>query len=291
MTAKRLVLAEDDINLEDVTLTLPEDDDILVIDTPEEELPIEEPVIEEPVMNQSQMAVNAYTDLLQDLLRKQWDVINSADGIMATISAEETDAGMNKEDVIKILQGLVEESTKSVGMITKALGVVDQEQEDLMAQGVREAERLIGKDEPEEAPVEIVEPVEEPVEECKLTEDASDWRAVDFSDSDYYDRFWQEECFYQLQYFWENAEDYADDENIQELDNLSTEEIKDIIIDAASEVRNSDYLWEEINERIQDEVKDALARHLSEIRDTPSVDIGTNDSVGEINIEGTIEGE
>jgi Glu-tRNA(Gln) amidotransferase subunit E-like FAD-binding protein len=260
-TAKRLILSEDDTK--DVELTLP-DDDVVVVDTPEV-LPVEEPVVEPEV--KEEVVVNAYTDMLQDLLRKQWDVINSADGIMATIEAESAD--INKEDVKSILQKLVEDTTVSIGMVTKALGVVDPSQEELMDQGVAKAEEVINQ-----------EPIEESVKE-PLSEDASDWRAVDFSSSDYYDRFWQEECFYQLQYFWENAEDYADDEDIQELDNLSTDEIKDIIIDAAEEVRNSDYLWEEINERIQDEVLDSLHRKMDELRNTPTVELGDTEKEGE----------
>ena len=259
-TAKRLVLSEDDI--QDVELTLPEDD--IVIDAP-----VIEPVIEtEPETEvKEEVVVNAYTDMLQDLLRKQWDVINSADGIIATIDLES--AEVNKEDVKAILNKLVEDTTVAIGMVTKALGVVDPSQEELMDKGIEKAEEVINQ-----------EPIEESVKE-PLSEDASDWRAVDFSNSDYYDRFWQEECFYQLQYFWENAEDYADDEDIQELDNLSTDEIKDIIIDAAEEVRNSDYLWEEINERIQDEVLDSLHRKMDALRNTPTVELGGTEKEGE----------
>ena len=284
-TAKRLVLSEDDV--QDIELTIPEDD--ILIDTP---VVVDEPVVDTEPEVKEEVVVNAYTDMLQDLLRKQWDVINSADGIIATIDAES--AEVNKEDVKAILSKLVDDTTVAIGMVTKALGVVDPSQEKLMDQGVAKAEEVISTDAPSTEDVTIKDDEIIPVDESAnktLKEDASDWSAVDFSDSEYYDRFWEEECFYQLQYLWENAEDYADDENIQELDNLSAEEIKDIVKDAASEVRNSDYLWEEINERIQDEIQDALSRFLDERRDTPTVEIGSDDSVGEINIEGSIEGE
>ena len=92
--------------------------------------------------------VNAYSGLLQDLLRKQWDVINAADGIMATIDTEEAD--INKEDVKAILQKLVDETTVSIGMVTKALGVVDPDQEELMNKGVEQAEEVISQESTED---------------------------------------------------------------------------------------------------------------------------------------------
>lgn len=268
MDSKRLVLAEDEIPMDDLTLTLPEDDGVLVINGPEEpvELPVEEIPEDKPEVS-PEVVTNAYTDMLQDLLRKQWDVINSADGIIATIDSEAGE--INKDDVKAILGKLVEDTTVAIGMVTKALGVVDPSQEELIDQGVAKAEEVINQ-----------EPIEESIEE-PLKEDASDWRAVDFSDSDYYERFWQEECFYQLQYLWENADDWEEDEDIQELDNLSTEDIKEIVINAAEEVRNSVYLWEEINGCIDNATRDALSRKLEELHNTPTVDIGVDDKEGE----------
>lgn len=288
MIDRRLVLSEEDSDVLDI---VEPEEATLVLDTPVEDVVVaEEPNVEPDVVT------NAYTDMLQDLLRKQWDVINSADGIIATLSQEESGA-VNKEDIKAILSKLVDDTTVAIGMVTKALGVVDPSQEELMNQGVEKAEGVISKDvpspdgvifdlsdgsgEPEEVLVKDgeVTPVEENVK--PLNEDASDWRAVDFSGDDYYDRFWEEECFYQLQYFWENMEDYSDEEDIQELDNLSTEDIEEIVRDAASEVRDSDYLWEEINERIQDEVRDALSRKLDELRNTPTVEIELGKPEGE----------
>ena len=137
--SKRLTLAEDDVTLDDVVLTLPEDD--IVIPNVPEELPVEP--VEEPVVTEvaPEVVTSAYTDMLQDLLRKQWDVINSADSIIATIDSES--AEVNKEDVKAILGKLVEDTTVAIGMVTKALGVVDPSQEELMNQGVAKAEEVI----------------------------------------------------------------------------------------------------------------------------------------------------
>lgn len=262
MVDRRLVLSEEDSDILDI---VEPEEATLVLDTPVEDVVVaEEPNVEPDVVT------NAYTDMLQDLLRKQWDVINSADGIIATLSQEESDV-VNKEDIKAILSKLVDDTTVAIGMVTKALGVVDPSQEELMNQGVEKAEEVINQ-----------EPIKEDIEKHdELNEDASDWKAVDFSGDEYYDRFWEEECFYQLQYLWENMDDYPDDEDIQELDNLSTEDIEDIVRDAASEVRNYDYLWEELNECIMKELKDALYRKFEELRNTPTVEIELDKPEGE----------
>ena len=281
MSKKKLVLNEDDIEITndfDLDAVKDEVNPLDVISKAEQDALASGEVIydengnveTEPEVPQ-ETVVNAYSGLLQDLLRKQWDVINAADGIMATVDGEAAD--INKEDVKSILQKLVDETTVSIGMVTKALGVVDPSQEELMNKGVEKAEEVIS-DTPKE------EPVEESVKPLK-EDNSEEWKKVDFSDSDYYDRFWQEECFYQLQYYWENLEDYEDDEDIRILDVLSADEIKDIVIDAAEEVRNSDYLWEEINERIQDEIRDSISRKAEEIRNTPTVEIDLSNTEGE----------
>ena len=271
--SKRLTLAEDDVTLDDVVLTLPEDD--IVIPNVPEELPVEP--VEEPVVTEvaPEVVTSAYTDMLQDLLRKQWDVINSADSIIATIDSES--AEVNKEDVKAILGKLVEDTTVAIGMVTKALGVVDPSQEELMNQGVAKAEEVISS-----------EPVTESVEQPLMEDNSSAWNTVSFENDPYYERFWEEECFYHLQYLWENAEEYEDDENIQWLDELSSQEIYDICHSAAEEVRDSDYLWEEISERVQDDTEAALADYVSTLRNTSTVNINLGDL---INSEENIKGE
>ena len=86
---------------------------------------------------------NAYSDLLQGILRKQWDVINAADGMLATMESQEM-PGFDKEGTGDILRRVIERETESIGMITKAIGVVDPEQESAMDRGSDEAEAIIG---------------------------------------------------------------------------------------------------------------------------------------------------
>ena len=140
MNKRRFVLKED-FEDETIPVEFPVDEvDILPV------LPEEEPIVDAvPEEIPEEVAVSAYTDMLQDLLRKQWDVINSADSIIATISAEEA-TGVNNEDVKAILKKFVEETTVSIGMVTKALGVVDPSQEELMDQGVEKAEEVINQE-------------------------------------------------------------------------------------------------------------------------------------------------
>lgn len=272
---KRLVLAEDDID--DIDLILPEDDIPLIIDEP-----IEEPVASEEVV------VNAYSGLLQDLLRKQWDVINSADGIIATLDAEAAD--VNKEDVKAILQKLVDDTTVSIGMVTKALGVVDPSQEELMDQGIAKAEEVI-ETIPEEPVVTEPEEIEEPIEESTtqlLTEDVDAFKSVNFENETYYDRFLLEEALYQLECLWDSADDIFDERSgesaqlyIDAIDNLSSDDIEAICREAVENVRDSSSIWDRFNEYMSDEVRDAFIRHAESIKDVEMSDINIENREGE----------
>ena len=110
-------------------------DEPVQVDLPPVETPIE-PVVEPEVVH------NAYNDIMQDLLKKQWDVINACDGIVATLSTEEN-ITFDKEAVTSILRTLADDITASIGMTTKAMSVVDPTQDELMKEGERKADDVI----------------------------------------------------------------------------------------------------------------------------------------------------
>lgn len=267
MKKDRFVLSEDE-------------SDSLVLEVPAEPIVVEPEIIpevipEEPIVEPEvpeEVVTNVYSDMLQDLLRKQWDVINAADSIIATMTSEES--GINKEDAVAILKKLVDDTTISIGMVTKALGVVDPSQEDLMNQGVAKAEEVIGGEEPVDATVEDEEIVEE-----NLKEDIHDeFNQVNFSSREYYNRYWEEEALYQLEYILDNLDDYEDDDVEKEIENLMSDDIISICETAADAVRNSDYIWEQIGECIRDSIIDSLAAIQKERENTPLVDLNNTDN-------------
>ena len=123
------------------------DDDVFYSDEP---VPVDLPPVETPVepVVEPEVVHNAYTDIMQDLLRKQWDVINACDGIIATLATEEN-ANFDKEAVTSVLRSLADDITASVGMTTKAMSVVDPTQDELMKEGERKAEDAIDASEKE----------------------------------------------------------------------------------------------------------------------------------------------
>ena len=155
---KKKLLKED---IEDELLVLPEEEPIIepVID----EIPAEEVSLEEPT---EEVVQNAYSDMLQDLLQKQWEVINSCDSVIATFTDLEDLPETNKEELIAVLKSLSEETIKTVGITTKAMSLVDPKQEELMDAGEEIANAAI--ENAEEVPEE--EPEEEIIEESAEVE-------------------------------------------------------------------------------------------------------------------------
>ena len=237
MAKNRLVLKE-------------EPDDLIIADELplELDIPVEIPDIipEEPIIEPApieevpeEVAVNVYSDLLQNLLKKQWDVINEADSIIATLNSEESD--INKEDLLAILNKLTEETTVSIGMVTKALGVVDPSQEELMNQGVEKAEEVISgqlsteedKKIPEVETDVFVEPEEESLREEGVSENFEDLQKLNYEKEAYYNRYWFEEVYAQLEFMLEDYENhpdyYEDDDEMITLGVLDSEGLDEVI--------------------------------------------------------------
>jgi len=128
------------------------DDDVFYSDEP---VPVDLPPVEPdlPPVVEPEVVHNAYNDVMQDLLKKQWDVINACDGIVATLSTEEN-ITFDKEAVTSILRTLADDITASIGMTTKAMSVVDPTQDELMKEGERKADDVINASEKEVVEVE-----------------------------------------------------------------------------------------------------------------------------------------
>lgn len=278
---KRLVLNEDLV-------------DELEIE-PIEEIPVdvipEEPVLVEPEVK-PEIVKSMYVDMLQDLLRKQWDVINASDSLVSTIDSEESPA-FDKEKVTAILKKLSEDITVAIGMTTKAMAVVDPSQEELMNIGVEKADEVIetsSEDVPDPDGVTFDlsdgsgEPVEVTVKDGEIVEESLDedihdeFKAVDFSGEEYYDRYWEEEALYNLEYRLDNIEDEDEDSIYREIENLTASQIMDICRDAADSVRNSDYLWEQVREIIDDSIDSSLSEIQKERESSPVVEIGAEEN-------------
>lgn len=122
-----------------------EDDELLELEEPEDEEPIEdEPVdnIEEPVEPVTQeVADNAYTTQINDLINNEYEKIDNVKSIIATFDNE--DAIDKNEEVISILNSYIDESTILIGMLTQASNLIDSTQSDLMNQGIKLAKDAI----------------------------------------------------------------------------------------------------------------------------------------------------
>ncbi len=161
MKNKKLILkeeADDEIKFADDDVFYSEEEPLPPVET---EIPV---VVDEPVEVEvpTEIVHTAYNDILQDLLKKQWDVINSCDAITATLDSEEG-VEFDKEAVKAILQTIADETTKAIGMTTKAMTLIDPTQDELMKEGERKAEDAINVSEKETSD----EPVEESYEDDK----------------------------------------------------------------------------------------------------------------------------
>ena len=125
-----------------------EEDDLLELEEPMDEEPIEDN-IEEPVEEVTQeMADNAYLMQINDLIASEYAKIDNVKSIIATFDTE--DAIQNNSEVISILNTFIDDTTISIGMLTKASELVDSDASSLMQQGIEKAEEVIGNDNEEE---------------------------------------------------------------------------------------------------------------------------------------------
>lgn len=136
-----------------------EEDDLLELEEPIDEEPIEDNIEEptEPVTQE--VADNAYLMQINDLIASEYAKIDNVKSIIATFDSE--DAIQNNSEVISILNAFIDETTISIGMLTKASELVDSDASSLMQQGIDKAEEVINDIDEEEKSIESEEPVKE----------------------------------------------------------------------------------------------------------------------------------
>jgi hypothetical protein len=105
---------------------------------------IEEDVyLEEPVEEISEEDIkNAFTGLINDVIKEEFALIEKYTSAIATLEAEEL---ANKEEILTILKSISDEKNIQVGMLTKALELIDNKSSELMNAGVEKAEEIISE--------------------------------------------------------------------------------------------------------------------------------------------------
>ena len=196
---------------------------------------------------------NAYADMVQDIMRKQWDVVNAIDGAVASLSAEEA-LPFDRDALVSILRKLSDESTVAIGMSSKAMSVVDPSQEELMSKGAEKAEEAAGE-------------ASEESSDKPMTESLDDVNSLDFSGEEYYHRYWLEEVKYQIGNMIEENHYYHDDEDetAMALEMLGPDSLRSICYGVMDDILNYDYVWESINECIRDGINERATQFVDEI--------------------------
>lgn len=116
--------------------TLSEDfeDEVIPVAIPNE-AELAAPVIEPEVKN------NALKTLLNNSIKREFEYLDSLNSDIATIKQEAPE----RQDIISILEEVALEKNIHVGMITKALSLLDDEAQNLMNAGVEKAEQIISE--------------------------------------------------------------------------------------------------------------------------------------------------
>lgn len=93
-----------------------------------------------------EIITNAFEQMINDSIKQHWDTISNLNAIIATLDFDYKEA--NKEDIQKIMNELVDQTTINVGMLYKVLELVSGKTSDLIDKGVEKADDIV--DEPEE---------------------------------------------------------------------------------------------------------------------------------------------
>ena len=110
----------------------------ILLDEPIEELPPVDvtPIeIEEPKVD-DEIKTNTMSSIIANEITHTYDSIDSIKSIIATISSEMPD----REDVIAIMNQLVDDSTIHIGMLQKAMDLIDGKSSELIDTGIESAE-------------------------------------------------------------------------------------------------------------------------------------------------------
>jgi hypothetical protein len=105
---------------------------------------IEEDVyLEEPVEEVSEEQIqNAFTGLVNDIIKEEFALIEKYTSAISTLESEEL---TNKEEVLTILKSISDDKNIQVGMLTKALELINNKNSELMNAGIEKAEEIISE--------------------------------------------------------------------------------------------------------------------------------------------------
>lgn len=115
-------------------------EEAILLDEPIDELPVAEVPeigIEEPEV-EPEIQSNAISSIIANEVSSSYSRIDSLKGIVATISSEMPDKG----EVIAILNSLIDEDTVQIGMLQKAMDLIDGKSSELIGSGEDTAEDI-----------------------------------------------------------------------------------------------------------------------------------------------------
>lgn len=116
---------------------LPEEEPVEIV--PEEEITVKEPIEEvKPEIEES-----AFSQMILDAIQHEWDLISQINSIIATIDYDYKED--NKDDVLKILNEINDDSTINVGMLHKVSELISEDTANLLSSGIEKAEEIINQ--------------------------------------------------------------------------------------------------------------------------------------------------
>ncbi len=104
----------------------------------EEDIYLEEPEDTQEI-SEGQIK-SAFTALMNDIVKDEFALIEKYNSVIATLEAEDVE---NKDDILAIVKTILDEKNINVGMLTKALELVDNTSTELMNKGLEKAEEII----------------------------------------------------------------------------------------------------------------------------------------------------
>lgn len=222
-----------------------------------EELPLEldVPVVEEePTEAQENLGI---TNMLSNLIKDEWEAIDGYNSTIATLR----DLGGN-EELIKVLEDIAAEEMVHVGELEKAMETVSPSAKQI-EDGKDEAEETMGEVEPMEESLTMPVREKQTLKESKKHNHKKLTESV-FDDSDYddYEKYWMEMVYSEVDYmrneFLEDPTHYNSDDVECKIAQLNEGGIENLCAVCVDDLFNSEYLWEQINNRVIDSIFDNI---------------------------------
>lgn len=109
-----------------------------------EPTPVEVPSGGEVEEIDEKIAATACEEAVNSLMQQAWDFISNINSVIATLELNYKEAA--KKDVIEILNALITDSTINIGMLQKAINLMNIEKIDLLDAGEDKAEKVLTKE-------------------------------------------------------------------------------------------------------------------------------------------------